>query len=148
MPRTFRGVSFLMACCMLSGCATSHIRKNHALIEPGVTTREEVQALFGEPNDVVKGQTSETLVFVERGRSSVKGGLIGASAFGAAVAVPSIALAPFTLGISLIAIPAAAIVGAIGGAVAGAFIEVDKAKMIVEVGPDGKVVKSKFVPLK
>jgi len=137
-----------MACCLLSSCATSHLQKNSALIQSGVTTREEIQALFGAPGDVIKGPTSETLVFVERGRNAVKGGLIGAAAFGAAVAVPSIALAPFTLGLSLIAIPAAAVVGGIGGAVAGALIENDQAKMLVEIGSDGKVIKSKLVPLK
>lgn len=87
-------------------------------------------------------------MYIERGRSAVRGGLIGAAAFSAAVGVPAIALAPFTFGLSLIGIAGAAVIGAIGGAVAGAFIEVDKAKMIVEVGSDGKVVKTQMVPLK
>jgi hypothetical protein len=81
---------------------------------------------------------SETLVYIDRRRSIGKGALIGGSALAAAVTPWALTVWP---PISYGLIPFMAAVGALSGAVAGIFMRVEHARMLVEIGSDGKVVK-------
>jgi hypothetical protein len=129
---------------MLTGCATSQLHKDARFIQPGVTTRAEVWDALGPAHRVVQGEASETLHYVERGRNPLKGAYTGAVATGAFTGAliiadwfvypPVLLLAPF-------AIAAAAALGAIGGAVVGSVVKMEFARLEVEVGEDGKVMK-------
>ena len=144
MRRVWRiGVAMLLV-----GCATTHPPRNTGLIHPGVTTREEVQAYLGVPHDIVKSPASETPVYVEKERNTLKGGLIGGAMLALWASMIALPAAPFTLGASLLIIPPAALIGGVCGAFIGTVVELDKDKLLVDVGPDGKVVSIKMIPLK
>jgi hypothetical protein len=103
-----------------------------------------VYELVGPPNDTIKRSTSETLVFIERRRSIGRGALIGGSVLAAAITPWALITGPLNFAV----VPFFAIVGALGGAVVGAFVKVDQAKLFVELGDDGRVVRTEIIDLR
>ena len=104
---------------------------------------EEVRAKLGAPQYVLdREEGGHTLVYIERKHRVVKcaymGGMMGATYS----MVLALASAPFTFGAGFLAVPLCAVLGTVGGAVVGLFLKMDGARMHVDVGENGKVIKT------
>lgn len=134
---------------LLFGCASTGQLANRAQgLTPGVTSREQVIELLGQPVETQKlGESSEVLIYVEETRRTGRGALLGASILSAIVLVPAIILAPVTLGASLLLIPMAAGVGGVTGGLGGAAVKRADTRLEIYLDDNGIVQKHTFASM-
>ena len=149
-PTTGNRVCAVALACLIAGCATSSTFPGQSLqqLRPHETTKSQVLALFGRPQQVVQRvPEGETLIYTQRKRSVGWGATIGAVLASIAIAIPAILIAPFTGGSSLMMIPICGAAGGVVGGAGGALVKRNVKSVMIELDSRGVVEAYQLVPV-
>lgn len=130
-----------------SGCARTYVVTNRRLqqLEPQKTTRERVIRVFGQPDKVEpRSPSGETLIYIQRKRQFVKGGVIGALIMGIYWGLAGLAFAGGPAG--LVVVPPAMLLGGAVGAAGGSILVKDISALHVHVDDQDIVESYQIVP--
>lgn len=112
--------------CSPMGCARTYVvtKKRLEKLEPQQTTKDEVVKIFGQPDSVEpRTPAGETLVYVQRKRSFVQGGVLGAAVMGLYWGLAGLAFAGGPAG--LVVVPPAMLLGGAVGVAGGSILVKD-----------------------
>lgn len=135
---------------LLSGCATStaaRFEKHVQQLQTGVTTQEQVIALFGQPKQYRQNSDgSSDSAYTKAKGNTIKGATAGTLIMGGLVAIPCIILAPFTFGASLLWWPVLAGLGGVAGGVGGTAVKSPVEILIIRCDKQGVVQNYQVTP--
>ena len=145
-----RSVFAILLSFLLSGCATSkaaRFEKHVQQLQAGVTTKEQVMALFGQPKQYRQNSDgSSDYAYTKARANTIKGATAGTLIMGGLAAVPCIVLAPFTFGASLLWWPALAGLGGVVGGVGGTAVNSPVEILIIHCDKQGVVQNYQVTP--
>jgi hypothetical protein len=122
-------------------------KKRLERLEPQKTTKAQVLKTFGEPDRVEpRTPSGETLVYIQRKRRFMEGGVIGALVMGIFWGLAGLAYASGPAG--LVVVPPAMLLGAGVGAAGGSILVKDIGALRVNLDQQGVVENYQIVPKK
>ncbi len=142
-------VGLAVALSLSMGCARTYVvtKKRLDQLEPQKTTKEKVIKIFGDPDRVeARAASGETLVYVQRKRQFVRGGVVGSVLMGLYWGLAGLAFAGGPAG--LVVVPPAMLLGAAAGAVGGGLLVKNISALRVNLNEQNVVENYEIVPTK